>query len=62
MELSRIEDIALHNYYIIYEVIEDQMDNIKLNSLRDHRVDQRWQRYDDDCMLVKMYVGKNVCW
>ena len=40
MELSRIQDIALHNYYIIYEVIKDQMDNIKLDSLRDRRVDQ----------------------
>ena len=33
MELSRIQDIALRNYYIIYEVIDDQMDDIKPFSL-----------------------------
>ena len=29
MELSTIQDLALHNYYIICEVIDDQMDNLK---------------------------------
>ena len=58
MELLKIQDLALHNYYIICEVIDDQMDNIKLNSLRDHRIDQWWQRYDDNCMLVKVMR----CW
>ena len=52
MELSRIQDIALHNYYIIYEVIEDQMDNIRPNgsySFSDHHV-------DNNVILI------TVCW
>ena len=49
MELLKIQDLALHNNYIICEVIDDQMDNIKPYSLRHHRV-------DDNVMMI------TVCW
>ena len=49
MELLKIQDLALHNYYIICEVIDDQMDNIKPYSLS--------LKFDN--VVGKVWVGPN---
>jgi len=72
MELSRIQNTALHNYYIMFEVIDDQMGNIKPFSLRDHHVDNNvilitvcwWQVLDvgyKKFIIVTYFCSSVIC-